>query len=115
MGKIAETWRDVRNRSAVQTFASADRETLTEVSELMCGKPNVAGTGWERPPLSLLLYLEADLVKFCFSSKEFSVQLWGSVRSLKDGLLAIEEALCREHCEWKQKKEYENGFTHRSR
>ena len=113
MAKVSESWRDARNRSAIQTFTAADREGMPEISELLCGKPNATGTGWERPPLSLLLYLEGNLVKFCFSSKEFGYKLWGTCSSLKDGLLAVEEALCREHCEWKVSKEHENGFTSR--
>jgi len=111
MGKISESWRDARNRSAVQTFAAADKEGMPEVSDLLCGKSNTTGTGWERPPLSLLLYLEGNLVKFCFSSKDFGYKLWGTIPRLSDGLLGVEEALCREHCEWKSNAEHKNGYT----
>ncbi len=115
MGKVSESWRDVRNRKAVQEFGGADRVGVPEVSELMCGKPNATGTGWERPPLSLLLYLEGDQVKFCFSAKEFPMQLWGTVSSFKDIIENVEDALCKERCDWKKKREDENGYAHRSR
>lgn len=113
MGSVANGWRDIRSRSSVQTFGAADTEGMPEISALMTGQVNATGTGWERPPLSLLIYLEGNLVKFCFSSKEFKAQLWGSCPSLKDGLLGIEEALCRGHCDWRAKHEEQNGFTHR--
>lgn len=111
MGKVSESWRDARNRSAVQAFTAADKEGMPEVSDLLCGKPNVTGTGWERPPLSLLLYLDQNHVKFCFSSRDFGYKLWGTIPRLSDGLLGVEEALCRENCEWKVAKEDHNGFT----
>lgn len=111
MGRIAEGWRDYRDRSSIQTFAGADLEGLPEISDLLSGKANGVGTGWERPPLSLLIYLDGDGVKFCFSAQEFPMQLWGSCSTLKDGLLGIEESLCRGHCEWKKKKSSDNGFT----
>jgi hypothetical protein len=59
------------------------------------------------------MYLDGDLVKFCFTAKEFPMQLWGSFPSLKEGLLGLEEALCRGHCDWRKKKAEDNGFTHR--
>lgn len=112
MSKATDGWRDVRSRNAIQVFSGADHEQLTEISALLCGQANSVGTGWDRPPLTLCVYLDGDLVKFCFSSKDFDRTLWGSCQSLHDGFLAIEEALCRGHFEWKQAKKYDNGFTH---
>jgi len=112
MSKVSDGWREYRDRSTVQTFTAAPREALPELSDLLCGKPNSLGTGWERPPLSLRLYLDGDLVRFCFSSLEFPMQLWGSVKSLDAGLLAIEEALCREHCDWRKNHSFQNGYAH---
>jgi len=111
MGRVSEGWRDIRDRKSVQVFGAADREGLPEVSELLCGKPNTTGTGWERPPLSVRLYLQGDQVFFCFSAEGFEAQLWGSYSSLKGELLGLEEALCRGHCDWRKKKESDNGFT----
>lgn len=111
MSKVADGWRSYRDRTSVQTFGSAPLATLPEISALLCGQPNAQGTGWDRPPLSLRLYLEGDLVKFVFSSLEFPMQLWGSCKGLDAGLLSIEEALCREHCDWRKNNQYNNGFT----
>lgn len=111
MSKVLDGWRDYRDRSSIQTFGAAPREALPELSALLEGKANAQGTGWERPPLSLRLYLDGDLVRFCFSSLEFPMQLWGSVKSLDAGLLAVEEALCRENCDWRKNHSYANGFT----
>lgn len=113
MGSIADRWRECRSRESVQTFGGADHNGLPEISALLCGKANSQGTGWDRPPYSLLLFLEGDLVKFCFSAGDKNPKLWGTVKGLAEGLLAVEEALCREHCEWKLPKSTSNGFTHR--
>lgn len=113
MSRIAEGWREIRKRSAIQVFGGGDHEGLPEITDLLSGKANATGTAWERPPLSLLIYLEGDLVKFCFSTKDFPAQLWGSFCSIKEGLLGLEEALCKGRCDWRQKNESDNGFTHR--
>jgi hypothetical protein len=112
LSRIADRWRECADRNSVQQFTGGDVEGLPEITDLLSGKANTAGTGWDRPPLSLLLYLEGSTVKFCFSSKAFPKQLWGSFASLKEGLLGVEQALCKEHCDWRIKAESKNGFTH---
>ena len=113
MSGIADRWREARSRDAVQEFGGADLTGLPEISSLLCGKVNSLGTGWDRPPYSLLLFLEGDLVKFCFSAGDKNPKLWGTIKSIAEGLLGIEEALCRDRCEWKVPKPSNNGFTHR--
>jgi hypothetical protein len=115
MSKVVDGWRDYRDRSSVQEFPGADHEGLPEISALLCGKADASKTGWERPPLSLLLFLDGQQLTFCFSKEDFAMQLWGGCASLKDGLLGVEEALCRENCQWKKKKSYDNGFTSHKR
>lgn len=113
MGRVAESWRDYRDRESIQTFTGIDREKFPEIAALLCGQANSVGTGWERPPLSLLLYLEGDGCKYCFSSKRFPMQLWGSCGALRDGLDPLEESLCRGHCDWRKKNEKQEGYSHR--
>lgn len=115
MSKVAEGWRGVKNRDAVQEFSGADREGLPEISELLCGKPSTQGLIWDRPPYTLCLWLEGAQVKFCFSAGDQYPKLWGTIRALAEGLLGIEDALCKDRCEWKAAKKSQNGFTHGSR
>ena len=112
MSRVVDGWRDYRKRSAVQKFSGADHEALPETSALLCGAANAAGTAWERPPLALKLWLDGDRVVFCFSSKDFPLALWGSCERLTDSLLAVEQALCKGHCDWRENKVHSNGFTH---
>jgi len=111
MGSVAETWRDYRGPGSPTDFAGVGLPDLPELNDLLRGKPNAAGTGWERPPLGLRLYLDGNLIRFVFSNSEFQLCLWGSVKSLADGLAAIEEALCRGHCDWRENKRHDNGWT----
>lgn len=113
MGRIVDGWRDIRDRKAIQVFSGADPEGLPELSDLMSGKPAQSGTEWERPPLSLLLYLDGSLVKFSLQHTGWPRKLWGSFPSLKDGLFGVEDAICKERCDWRKADSSENGFTHR--
>ena len=111
MSKATDGWRAVRNRSVVQEFGGAAHDRWPEISALLCGTAGTSGTVWDRPPLSLRLYLDGDHVVFCFSAEDFPMQLWGSCPSLREGLDGIEQALCKEHFDWRKKKSYDNGFT----
>ena len=111
MGKVSEGWRDIRDRKSVQTFGALDKELFPEISELMGGKVNSTGTGWERPPLTLWLFAEGNLIRWCFSSQDFSAQLWGASPCLTAVLEDVEGALCKEACSWRKKNEENNGFT----
>lgn len=111
MGKVSDGWRNIRGREVVQAFGAVDRELYPEVSELLAGKPGPAGNAWDRPPLTLWVFAEGDVLRWCFSAKEFPMQLWGAVPSLKDLLPAIEDDLCKERCSWRKKHDENNGFT----
>jgi hypothetical protein len=111
MGSVAESWRDYRGAGSPTDFGGVGLPDLPELNDLLRGKANAAGTAWERPPLGLRLYLDGSLVRFVFSNSDFKLCLWGSVKSLKDGLAAIEEALCRGHCDWRENKRHDNGWT----
>src|SRR5215831_9370108 len=89
MGIASSRWREGRPRSKPQTFTGADFEGLPELSDLLCGKPGASGLEWERPPYSLLIFLEGSLVKFCFTAGDKYPKCWGTVESLAGGLLAI--------------------------
>ena len=111
MGRVSESWRDVRDRSVIQEFGGLAPEAYPEISALMAGKPFATGTGWERPPLTLWLFAEGNTVRWCFSASDFSMQLWGACPSLATALDDIEGALCKENCSWRKKTHHDNGFT----
>jgi hypothetical protein len=113
MGGIVDRHRECVGRDSIQVFGALDPEGLPELSALLGGKANSTGIGWERPPLSLRLYADGNLIKWCISSQAFAKELWGTIDRLADGLLGVEDALCKERCSWKLKKDYDNGFTHR--
>jgi hypothetical protein len=79
----------------------------------MCGIVGKSGVEWQRPPYSLLLYLDGSLVKFKFGAGEKQPALWGTIESIKGGFLAVEEALCRGHFSTKAPDSNGQGFTHR--
>jgi hypothetical protein len=113
MSKIQDGWRTVVDRDAVCEFGCPGLEEFPEIAALLRGAKMPAGLEWDRPPLGLRLYLEGDIAKFLFSSSKFGKALWGSVQSLEGGLLAVEEALCRGHADWRKNEGYNNGFTHK--
>lgn len=111
MGRIADAWRDVVDRTKPQTFTFGGRSELPEIADLLSGKAMPAGIEWERPPLSLSVYADGSLLKWYFGSGSFPKQLWGTASGLTQLIVEIEQALCKETCSWRQKKDYDNGFT----
>lgn len=115
MNSVVDGWREARNPSAIGAESELSIADCAEIRELLVGQRNVQGTGWERPPLALRLWLDGTLIRFCFSSKEFDMCLWGSCQGLELGLLDVEQALCKGHCDWRPNKQSNNGFTQHRR
>lgn len=111
MGSAADSWKGFSDRNDVRGHKDGPLGELVEVAALLRGKPKADGTGWERPPLALKLWLAGSLLKFVFSSDDFPLCLWGSTKAIETGLLGVEEALCRENFDWRENKWYKNGFT----
>jgi hypothetical protein len=112
MAGIRDSWRQCAGRESYQVFGALDHQALPELSALLGGEPDNLKTGWDRPPLSLLLFADGNVIRWCISSERFPRQLWGACASLTDALLLIEDDLCKERCSWRNKKESDNGFTH---
>lgn len=111
MSSVVDGWRDVPDGSGARRVSSVDCGELVEVAALLRGSLMPAGIEWDRPPLALRLYLDGDVARFVFTSNDFARALWGSTHTLRAGLLDVEEALCRGHCDWRKNQWYKNGFT----
>src|SRR5215471_1017354 len=95
MGRATEAWRRQHDRTGPEALTGGDPQGLPEITELLAGKIQASGAKWERPPYKLLLWLEGSEVKFCFTYRGCKEKLWGTAATLTDGLLGIEEALCK--------------------
>lgn len=115
MSVVEDRLRATVSRGSIQTFGGADHEGLPEVSALLCGKVGKSGVEWERVPFSLLLYLDGSIVKFKFGAGDTQKSIWGTIDSIKGGLLAIEEALCRGNFGTKPPQDNGKDFTHTRR
>lgn len=113
MGLVDDRLRASVSRGSIQQFGGADHEGLPELSALLCGKVGKSGVEWERPPYSLLLFLDGPVVKFKFGAGDKAPSIWGTIEALAGGLLAVEEALCKGHFSTKPAQGTDNGFTHR--
>jgi hypothetical protein len=79
--------------------AAADYSEYPLLSSAMAGVRRSDGKGWETPPMSLTIWLEGSLAKFCLGCKDGRVKVFGTFSGLDRGLAGVEASMKNGQCE----------------
>lgn len=79
--------------------AAADYTEFPLLSAAMAGVRRTDGKGWVTPPMSLTIWLEGSLAKFCLGAKDHRVKVFGTFSGLDRGLAGVENAMKAGNCE----------------
>lgn len=79
--------------------AAGDFDEYPLLSAAMGGVRREDGKGWVTPPMSLTIWLEGSLAKFCLGCKDGKVKVFGTFSGLQRGLAGVESAMKSGQCE----------------
>jgi len=87
-----------------QSAALADlREEAPELASVLGGTRKPDGN-WEVPPMTVMVFVEGDRLKFCLSSQTHARVAFGCVADPAKIVSSIEDALVKGAFEWKPRK-----------
>lgn len=91
--------------------AAADYDEYPLLSAAMAGVRDKDGKRWVTAPMSLTIWLEGSLAKFCLGNKDGKVKVFGTFSGLQRGLAGVEGAMKNGQCEVREFDE--NGKSRR--